>query len=152
MNKYVNEFVSKERNRQRYCHEINKKQRHHFAIEGPNSQSYGFSSSHVQMWEMDHEEGWALKNWRLRIAVLEKILESPWDSKEIKPVNPKGNQPWIFIGRTDAQAEAPVLRPPDAKSTASLEIQDPDAGKHWGQEEKRVTGVEMFVWHHWLEF
>ena len=146
MNKYVNEFVSKERNRQRYCHEINKKQRHHFAIEGPNSQSYGFSSSHVQMWEMDHEEGWALKNWRLRIVVLEKILESPWDSKEIKPVNPKGNQPWIFIGRTDA--EAPILWPPDAKSR--LFGKDPDAGKDWKQEEKGVTEDEMVGWHQWL--
>ena len=86
-----------------------KKQRHHFADKGPYHKSYGFSSSHVQMWEMDHEEGWALKNWCFQIVVLEKTLESPLGSKEIKPVNPKENQPWVFIGRTDAGAETPIL-------------------------------------------
>ena len=81
-----------------------KKQRHHFADKGLSSQSYGFSSNHVQMWELDHKEGWVQKNWCFQTVVLEKTLESPLDSKEIKPVNPKGNQPWIFIGRTDAEA------------------------------------------------
>ena len=93
-----------------------KKQRHLFAHKDLYSQSYGFSSSHVQMWKLDHKEGWMLKNWCTRIVVLEKTLESPLDSKEIKPVHPKGNQPWIFIGRTNAEAEAPILRPPDGKN------------------------------------
>ena len=82
---------------------------------GPHSQSYGFPSSHVQMRELDHEEGWVPKNWCFWIVVLEKILKSPLDCQEIKPVLPKGNQPWVFIGRTDAEAEAPILRPSDAK-------------------------------------
>ena len=86
-----------------------KKQRIHFADKGSYNQGYGFSSSLVWMWELDHKEGWALKNWCFQIAVLEKTLESPLDSKEIKPVNPKGNQHWVFIGRTDAEAEAPNL-------------------------------------------
>ena len=99
-----------------------KKQRHYFVVKSPSSQSYGFSSGPVQVWEHGHKEGWALKNWHFLIVVLEKTLESPLDSKEIKPVNPKGtvnpkgNQPWIFIGRTDTEAEAPILWPPDAKS------------------------------------
>jgi len=92
-----------------------KKQRHHFADKGPCGQN-GFSSSHVWMWELDHAEGWALKNWYFRTVVLEKTLESPLDSKEIKPVNPKGNQPCIFIGKTGAEAEAPILWPPEVKS------------------------------------
>ena len=87
--------------------------RHHFANKGPYCQSYGFSSSHVWMWELDHKEDWVLKNWWFWIMVLEKTLESPLDSREIKPVNPKRNQPWIFIGRTDA--EAPILWASDAK-------------------------------------
>ena len=99
------------------------------------SQSYGFSSSQVQMWELDPKEGWALKICGAK--VLEKTLESPLDSKKIKPVNPKGNQPWIFIGRTDAEAEAPILWPPDAKS--QLIGKGPHAGKDWGQEEKGTT-------------
>ena len=86
-----------------------KKQRHYFTNKGPSSQSYGFSSSHVSIWELDHKEGWPLKNWCFQTVVLEKTLESPLDSKEIKPVNPKGNQSWIFIGRTDAETEAPIL-------------------------------------------
>ena len=86
-----------------------------FANKGPSSQSYGFSSSHVWMWELDNKKGWALKNWCFRTAVLEKTFESPLDCKEIKPVNPKGSQSWIFIGRTDAEAEAPILWPFDAK-------------------------------------
>ena len=98
-----------------------------FADEGPTSQKYAFSSGQVHMWELNHKEGWALKNWCLWTVVLEKILESPLDIKEIKPVNPKGNQPWIFTGRTDA--EAPVLWLPDAKNW--LTGKDPDAGKDW---------------------
>ena len=124
------------------------KTRHHFADKGTYSQSYSLSSGHVWMWELDHKEGWTLKNWCFRSVVLEKTLESPLDSKEIKPVNPKENQPWIFIGRTDAEAEAPILWPPDAKSW--LTEKDPDAGKNWGQEEKAVTEDEMIRWHHWL--
>jgi len=92
-----------------------KKQKHHLANKGLYSLSYGFSISHVQMCELDHEEGWALKNWSFSTVVLEKILESPLDSKKIKLVNPKGNQPWILIGRTNAEAEAPVLWLPDTK-------------------------------------
>ena len=100
------------------------------------------------MWELDHKESWAPKNWCFWIALLGKTLESPLDSKEIKPVNPEGNQPWIFTGRTDAKAEAPLLRPPDEKSWF-IGI-DPDAGKDWGQEEKRVTEDEMVGCHHRL--
>ena len=114
----------------------------------PYSPSDGFSSSHVQIWELDHKEGWVLKNICFWNVVLDKTLESPLDCKEIQPVNPKGNQSWIFIGRADAEAEAPTLRPPDVKS--QLIRKDPDAGKGWGQEEKEVTENEMVGWHHWL--
>ena len=107
-----------------------------------------FSSSHVWMWELDHKEGWALKNWCFQTVVMEKTLLIYSDSKEIKPVNPKGNQPWIFTGRTDAEAEAPILWPPDAKS--QIIGKDPDAGKDWGQEEKGMTEDEMIGWHHQL--
>ena len=100
------------------------------------------------MWELDHKEVWALKNWHFQIVVLEKTLESLLESKEIKLVNPKGNQPWMFIGRTDTVAEAPILRPLNAKS--QLTGKDLDAGKDWGQEEKRATEDEMVGWHHWL--
>ena len=93
-----------------------KKQRHHFVDKGPSSQGYGFSSSHVWMRELDHKEGWAPKNWCFWTVVLQKMLESPLDCKEIQPVHPKGNQPWIFTGRTDAEDEAPILWAPDAKS------------------------------------
>ena len=93
------------------------------------------------MWELNHKNGWALNNWCFWTMVLEKILESPLDCKEIKPVNPKGNQPWIFIGRTDAKAEAPILWPPDAKSR--LIGKDPDAGKDWRQKEKGTAEDEM---------
>ena len=120
----------------------------HFANKGPYSKSYGFSSSHIWMWELDHKEGWAPKNWCSWTVVLEKTLESPLDCKEIKLVNPKGNQPWIFIRRTDAEAEAPILWPPDAKSW--LMCKYPDAGKDWGQEEKGTTEDEMVGWHHQL--
>ena len=113
---------------------------------GLSSQSYGFSSSHVWMWELDHKESWVPKNWCFWTVVLEKTLESPLGCKEIKPVNPKGNQCWIFIGRTDV--EAPILWPPDAKNW--LTGKDPDAGKDWRQEEKGTTKDEMVGWHHWL--
>ena len=120
------------------------KSRHHFADKGLYSQSYGFSSSHIWIWELDHKEGWAPKNGCFRIVVVEKTLESPLDSKEIKPVNPKGNKSWILIGRTDA--EAPILWPSDVKSW--LIRKDPDAGKDWRQEEKGMTEEEMVGWHH----
>ena len=97
---------------------------------------------------MDHKESWALKNWCFWTVVLEKTLESPLDCKEIKSVNPKGNQPWIFIGRTDAKAGAPIRRPPDAKNW--LIGKDPDAGKDWRQEEKGMIEDEMVWWHHWV--
>ena len=116
---------------------ILKKLRYYFAEKGPSSQSYGFFSSHVWMWELDHEEGWALKNWCFWIVVLVKTLENPLDCKEIKPVNPKENQPWIFIGRTDSEAEAPILWPPDVKSRFTGK--DSDAGEDWRWEEKGTT-------------
>ena len=112
------------------------------------SQSYGFSSSHVWMWELDHKEGWGPKNWCFWTVVLEKTLENPLDCKKIKPVHPKGNQSWIFIGRTDAEAEAPVLWPPDAKNR--LLGKDPDDGKDWRWKEKEKTEDEMVGWHHKL--
>ena len=122
-----------------------KKQRHYFADKGPSSQSYGFSSNHVWMWELDYKESWGLKNWCFWIMVLGKTLESPWDSKEIKSVHPKGDQSWVFIGRTDAEAEMPILWLPDAKSW--LIGKEPDAGTDWGQEEKGTTEDEMAGWH-----
>ena len=125
-----------------------KKQRHHFADKGPYGQSYGFSSSHVRIWELNHKKGWPAQNWCFQIVVLEKALESPLDCKEIKPVNPKTNQPWIFTGRTHTEAEALILRSPDAKSW--LIAKDPDAGKDWRQE-KRMTEDEMVGWHHRLD-
>ena len=112
------------------------------------SQRYGFSSSCVWMWELDHKEGWLPKKWCFWSVVLEKTLESPLDCKEMKPVNPKRNQPLIFTGRTDAVAEAPILWPPDVKSW--LIRKDPDAGKDWRKEEKGMTKYEMVGWHHWL--
>ena len=110
--------------------------------------SYGFSSSHVWMWELDHKEGWALKNWCFWTVVLGKILESPLDCKEIKLVHPKRNQPWISIGRPDAEAEAPIFWPPYGKSP--LIGKDPDAGEDWRQESKGMIEDEMVGWHHWL--
>ena len=124
------------------------KQRHYFANKGPYSQGYGFSSGHVWMWELDYKESWVPKNWCFLIVVLEKTLESPLDCKEMQSVLPKGNQSWIFIGRTNAEAETPILWPPDAKSW--LIWKDPDAVKDWGQEEKGMTEDEMVGWHHWL--
>ena len=123
------------------------KQRHYFANKGPPSQSYGFSSSHVWIWELDYKESWAPKNWCFWTVVL-KTLESPFDCKEIQPVNPKGDQSWLFIGRTDVEAETPILWPPDAKSW--LIWKDPDAEKDWGQKEKGMTEDEMVGWHHQL--
>ena len=125
-----------------------KKQRHHFADKGLYSQSSGFSSSHLWMWELHYKEGWVPKNWCFLSVVLKKTLESPLDCKEIKAVNPKGNQSWIFTGRTDAEAEAPILWPPDMKN--SLIGKDPDAEKDWGQEEKGATEDEIVGWHHQL--
>ena len=124
-----------------------KKQRHYFADKFSSSQSYGFSNSYVWVWELDYKEGWVPKNWCFIIAVLEKTLENPLNSKEIKAVNPKGNKSWVFIGRTDAKA--PVLWPPDGKS--QLIGKDPDAGKDWRREEKGTTEDEMVGRHHWLD-
>ena len=123
-----------------------KKQRHYFANIGPSSQSYGFSSSHVLMWELDYKESWALKNWCCWTVALEKTLESPLDSKEIKPVNPKGNQSWIFMEGLMLKLK---LWPPDAKNW--LIRKDLDAGQDWRQEEKGTTEDEMVGWHHWFD-
>ena len=120
----------------------NKMQRHYFTNKGPSSQSYDFSSSHTWMWELHHKENWTPKNWCFWTVVLVKTLGSPLDSKEIKPVNPKGNQSWILIGRT----EAAILWPPDAKNWFIWK--DPDAGKGWRWEEKVTTEDEMVGWHH----
>ena len=127
---------------------IYKKQRHYFANKGPSSQGYGFSSAHLWMWELDCEESWAPKNWCFWTVVLEKSLESPLDCKEIQPVHPKGDQSWVFIGRTDAEAETPVLWPLHVKSW--LVRKDRYAGRDWGQEEKGTTENEMAGWHHRL--
>ena len=124
------------------------KSRHYVADSSPSSQSYGFSSSHVWMWELDYKESWAPKNWCFWTVVLEKTLESPLDFREIQPVHPKGNQSCIFIGRTDAEVEAPILWPPDVKNW--LLGKDPDAGKDWRQEEKGTTVDKMVGWPHWL--
>ena len=118
------------------------------ANKGPSGQSYGFSSGHVWMWELNYKERWVLKNWCFWTVVLEKTLESPLGCKEIQPVHPKGNQSWIFIGRTDAEAETPILWPPDVKNW--LIGKDPDAGKDWGREKKGTTEGEMAGWHHRL--
>ena len=121
-----------------------------FTNKGPSSQRYGFSSSHVWMLELDHKERWVPKNWCFWTVVLEKTLENPLDCKEIQPVHPKENQSWIFIERTDAEAETPILWPPDAKNW-----KDPDAGKDRRWEEKGTTEDEIVGWHHWrngLEF
>ena len=124
-----------------------KKHRHYFANKGPSSQGYGFSSGHVWMWELDWEESRAPKNWCFWTVVL-KTLESPLDCKEIQPVHSKGDQSWVFIGRTDAKAETPILWPSHVKSW--LIGKDPDAGKDWGQQEKGTTEDEMAEWHHRL--
>ena len=115
----------------------------------PSRQSYGFSSSPVWKSELDHKEHWALKNWCCWTVVLEKTPESPLDCKEIQPVHPKGHQSWIFIGRTDAEAEAPILWPPDEKSW--LMGKDPNAGKDWWGRRRGQTEDESVGWHHWLD-
>ena len=125
-----------------------KKQRHYLANKGPSNQSYGFSSSHVWMWELDYKERWTPKNWCFWTVVLEKALESPLDSKEIQPVHPKENQSWVHIGRTDVEAETLILWPPDVKSW--LIGKDPDAGKDWRWEEKGTTEDGMVGWHYQL--
>ena len=127
-----------------------KKLRWYFANKGPSSQGYGFSSSHVWMWELDCKESWMPKNWCFWTVVLEKTLESSWDSKDIQPVHPKENQSWVLIGRTDAEAETSVLWPPDVKNW--LIGKDPDADeKDWRQEEKGITEDEMVGWYHRLD-
>ena len=126
-----------------------KKQRHYFANKGSSSQSYGFSSSHVWMWELDYKESWVPKNWYFSTVVLEKTLESPWECKEIQLVHPKGNQSWILTGGTHAEAETLILWPPDAKNW--LTAKDPDTGKDQRQEEKGTKEDEMVWWHHQLD-
>ena len=117
------------------------KQRHYFANKSPDSQSYGFSRSHLWMSELDYKGSWVLKNWCFWTVVLEKTLESPLECREIKPVNPKGNQSWIFIGRTDAEAEAPILWPPDVKNWFTGK--DLNAGKDW---DRRRRGWQRMRW------
>ena len=123
------------------CRQLIKKQNYHLADKGLYSQSYGSSNSHVQIGELNHKKGWAMKYWCFWIVVLEETLESSLDSKEIEPVNPKGNQSWIFIGRIVTKVEALTLWPPDAKIW--LIGKDSYAGKDWRQEEKRVAKEEM---------
>ena len=118
-----------------------KKQRHYFVNKGSSSQAYGFSSSHVRMWELDYKESWVLKNWCFWTVLLEKTLESPLDCKEIQLVHPKGDQSWVFTGRTDVEAETPIFWPPEAKSW--LISKDPDAGKDWRQKKKGASEDEM---------
>ena len=131
------------------CHEVMvtwqhiKKHRHYFANKGPSNQSCGFSSSHAWMWELDYKQSWVLKNWCFWTVVLEKTLESHLDCKEIQPVNPKEDQSWVFIGRTDVEAETPILWSPDAKNRPIRK--GPDAGKDWRQEEKGTT-----LWDGWI--
>ena len=115
-----------------------KKQRHYFADKGPYSQDYGFSSSHIRIWELDHKQGWELRNWHLWTVVLEKTHDSPLNSKEIKPVNHKGNQAWIVIGNTDDEAD-----------TSWFIVKYPDDGEEWRLEEKGTKEDEMVEWHHW---
>jgi len=117
-----------------------------FANKGPSSQSYGFSSSHVWMWELDYKQSWAPENWSFWAVVLEKTLQSLLDCTEIQPVHPKGDQSWVFIGRADAEAETPILWPSDVKN--QLLWKDHDSGKDWRQD-KGMTEDEMVGWHHW---
>ena len=117
-----------------------KKQRHYFANKGPSSLDYGFSCDHIWMWQLDYKESWAPKNWCFWTVVLEKILESPLDCREIQPVHPKGDQSWVFTGRTYVEAETPALWPPDAKSW--LIVKDPDDGKIEG----RRRGLQRMRW------
>ena len=126
-----------------------KKQRHYFADKDPSSQSYSFPSSHAWLWELDHEESWTLKTWCFWTVVLEKTLENPLDCKKINQVNCKGHQSWVYFGRTDAEAETPVLWPPDVKNW--LIVKNHDAGKDWKQDEKGMAEDEMVRWHLWLD-
>ena len=123
-----------------------KKQRHYFTNKVPSSQNYGFSSSHVWMGALDYKESWVLKNWCLWTLVLEKTLESPLDCKDIQSVHAKGDQSWVFIGRTDVEAETPILWTPDVQN--QLTGKDPEAGIDWRQEEKGMTEDEMVGWNH----
>ena len=125
-----------------------KKQRHYFANKGPSGQGYGFSSIHVWVWELNYKESWAPKNWCSWTVALEKTLESPLDCKEIQLVHPKGNQSWVFIGRTDVKVQTPILLPPSEKSW--LMWKDPDTEKDWMQQEKGTTKNEVVGWHPWL--
>ena len=118
-------------------------------VHGPSSQGYCFSSGHVQMWELDYKESWAPKNWCFWTVVLEKTFVSPLDCKEIQPVHPKGNQSWIFIGKSNIEAKTTILWLPDLKSW--LIGKDPDAGKDWRQEKKWMTEDKMAGWHHRLD-
>ena len=124
-----------------------KKQRYHFANKGLSFQSCSFTSTHLQMWELDSKEGWTPKSWCFRTVVLEKTLESVLNSKQINPVTPKGKQPWMFIGGINTEVNAPILWPPDLKSHIG---KDPDARKVWRQEEKGTTEDEMVEWQHQL--
>ena len=126
-----------------------KMQRYYFADKVSSSQSYGLSSSHIHMWELDYKESWAPNNWCFWTVVLEKTLESPLDCKEIQPVHPKGDKSWIFIGRANAEAETPLLWPPDSKNW--LIGKDLDAEQDWRQEEQGTTEDEMVWWYHWLD-
>ena len=126
-----------------------KKQRHYFDDKGPSSQSYGLSSSHIWMWELDCKESWTPKNWCFWIVVLEKTLESPLDWEEVQPVHPKGDQSWVFIEGVMLKLKLPILWTPHAKSW--LIGKDPHAGRDWGQEEKGMTENEMAGWHHRLD-
>ena len=123
-------------------------QRHYFVNKVPSSQGFGFSNGHVRVWELDYKESWLPTNWCFWTVVLEKTLESPLDCKKIQPIHPKGDQSWVFIGRTDVEAGSPILWPPNAKSL--LIWKDPDAGKNWGQEEKGMIEDVIFGWHHRL--
>ena len=123
-----------------------KKQRHYFAKKGPSSQGHG---GHVWMWELDYRESWAPKYWSFWTVVLEKTLESPLDCKEIQPVHPKADQSWVFIGRTDVEAETPIFWPPDVKSW--IIWTDPDTGEDLEEEERGTTEDEMAGWHHQLD-
>ena len=125
------------------------KTRHHFANKGPSSQGCGFPSGRVWIWKLDYEESWVPKNWCFWAVVLEKTLESPLNCKEIQPVHPKRNQSWIFIVRIDAEAETPILWPPDVKNWFIWK--DPDAGKNWRQDEKGTAEDQMVGWHHQLD-
>ena len=126
---------------------ILKSRRHYFANKCLSSQGYGYSSGHVWMWELNYKESWVLKNWCFWTVMLEKTLENPLNSKEIQPVHPRGNQSWIFIGRTDVEAKTPILWPPDAKNWLIGKV--PDAGKDW-RREKGTMEDEMVGWHHRL--